>query len=182
MNETDQRSAPPFRIAPRFIVATVLVGAVGLGSFVSVPFMLIFLAASALSGSIFLLWASLQTAGELDEMDFEEALSFSAPAAEEEQKLAVLRALKDLEYERSLGKITEADYEEAQAEYRARAKLLIAAQDVAMKEKTIAAERRLKEFLSGGSGGSSESASDQKPGGDDAASQSSSDERAEAPA
>lgn len=140
--------------ALRFIVLSVLVCAVGLGTWVSLPLMLIFLAASALCGTIFLLWASLKTAGELDHMDFEEALSFSAPAAEEEQKLAVLRALKDLEYERSLGKITESDYEQAHAEYRAQAKRLIAAQDAAMKEQIEAAERRVKEFLKSRSGDS----------------------------
>src|SRR5262249_33242273 len=43
----------------------------------------------------------------------------------EEQKRAVLRALKDLEFERSVGKISEEDYRVLVGQYRAEAKRLL---------------------------------------------------------
>jgi hypothetical protein len=58
-------------------------------------------------------------------LTLDEALSLGAPSAEEEQKQAVLRALKDLEFERSVGKITEDDYRELSQRYRSEAKALL---------------------------------------------------------
>jgi hypothetical protein len=58
-------------------------------------------------------------------LSLDEALGLGAPSAEEEQKRSLLRALKDLEYERSVGKISEQDYQEFSARYRAEAKRII---------------------------------------------------------
>jgi hypothetical protein len=111
------------------------------------PAMILVLAASALSGAIWLMWSSLQRVGESDEMGFEEALSFAAPSATEEQKRAVLRALKDLEYERHVGKISEEDFIQVSAEYRQKAKELIAEQDEKMAAQVAAAEKRVATYL-----------------------------------
>jgi hypothetical protein len=86
---------------------------------------LLLLAGAALLNCILLLWSSLQGLAGESPMTLEEALSLGAPSAEEEQKQAVLRALKDLEYERSVGKISDQDYHELSQRYRAEAKALL---------------------------------------------------------
>ncbi len=131
----------------QILLASVIVGA-GLAFYLSgVPAMILVLAASALSGAIWLMWTSLQRVGESDSMGFEEALSFAAPSATEEQKRAVLRALKDLEYERHVGKISEEDFNQVSAEYREKAKELIAEQDDKMAAQIASAEKRVAKYL-----------------------------------
>ena len=96
---------------------------------------------------IFILWSSVQALTGESELSLEEALSLAAPTAEEEQKRAVLRTLKDLEYERSVGKITEEDYKELLATYRARAKRLIQSVDEGSERGRNQAERLLEKRL-----------------------------------
>jgi hypothetical protein len=86
-------------------------------------------AGAALIAIILLFWSSLQSLTGSAPLTLEEALGMGAPRAEEEQKRAVLRALKDLEYERSVGKISDEDYAELSSRYRAEAKRLIRALD-----------------------------------------------------
>ena len=102
-----------------------LVAAIIAGALFGVQLVVLTLAAAALLLIIFLLWSSVQALAGESELTFEEAFSFGTRSAEEEQKRAVLRALKDLEYERSVGKISEEDYHEYAARYRAEAKRLI---------------------------------------------------------
>ncbi|HEX2730388.1 MAG TPA: hypothetical protein VHM70_02240 [Polyangiaceae bacterium] len=83
------------------------------------------LAAAALTGAIWVLWKSIQNLTGEAELTLEEALSLGAPNAEEERKVAVLRALKDLEYERTVGKIDDQDFLELSAKYRAEARVLL---------------------------------------------------------
>lgn len=96
---------------------------------------------------ITLMWSSVQSLTGGASIGFEEALSMGAPSKVEEEKRAVLRALKDLEYERSVGKISPEDYAELSAQYRADAKRLIQRLDEtlgpARKEVERAIERRL---------------------------------------
>lgn len=129
--------------------------------------MILLLAASTLCGAIWLMWSSLQRIGESDAMGFEEALSFAAPSATEEQKRAVLRALKDLEYERHVGKISEEDFILVSAEYRQKAKELIAEQDDKMAAQIASAEKRVARYLTQNqSQTASKSASKAAPPGD----------------
>src|SRR3954454_13964445 len=102
-----------------------LLAAITAGTLFGVQLVVLTLAAAALLLVIWLLWSSVQALAGESELTFEEAFSFGARSAEEEQKRAVLRALKDLEYERSVGKISEEDYHEYAARYRAEAKRLI---------------------------------------------------------
>jgi hypothetical protein len=60
----------------------------------------------------------------------------------------VLRALKDLEYERSVGKISEEDYHEYSARYRAEAKRLIQSLDENLAEGRRQVEAELSRRLS----------------------------------
>src|SRR3954469_25590708 len=95
------------------------------GTLYGVQLVVLVLAGSALLLVIWLLWSSVQALAGESELTFEEAFGLGARSAEEEQKRAVLRALKDLEYERSVGKISDDDYHEYAERYRAEAKRLI---------------------------------------------------------
>jgi hypothetical protein len=107
--------------APLFTLIVAIIA----GTFYGVQLVVLTLAAAALLLVISLLWSSVQALAGESELTFEEAFSLGTRTAEEEQKRAVLRALKDLEYERSVGKISEDDYHEYAARYRAEAKRLI---------------------------------------------------------
>jgi len=101
---------------------------VGLAS--TVASAMLVLVTGALLGAIFLVWHSLRTlAGDAD-VDVALDVAKSSKASElAEEKRRALRALKDLEQERAIGKIDEADYAELDAEYRARAKEVIREMD-----------------------------------------------------
>lgn len=83
------------------------------------------LAGGALIGVIAIFWASVRTLLGETPLSGADAYALAAPRSEEEQKRAVLRALKDLEFERSVGKISEEDYVELVARYRGEAKSLL---------------------------------------------------------
>lgn len=105
----------------------VVVSAAVLGVTRGVATALLVLAASALLLAITMLWNSIQSLDDDAELTLDEALAIAAPSAEEEKKRAVLRALKDLEYERSVGKISEEDYATLSDRYRTEAKVLLRA-------------------------------------------------------
>lgn len=89
-------------------------------------------AGSALLGALLILWSSVQALTGDAPLTLEEALTLTAPSTEEERKVAVLRALKDLEYERSVGKLSEDDYNDLTRKYRQEAKQLLQAVDESM--------------------------------------------------
>jgi hypothetical protein len=108
---------------------------------------LLTVAGGVLSGSIWLIWSSLQGLSSEAPLTLDEALSLGAPSAEEEQKRAVLRALKDLEYERAVGKINDADYAILAEHYRNEAKRLLRAVDQDLGPERDRAEQILAERL-----------------------------------
>ncbi len=120
---------------------------IGAGFVFGAPIAILALAALALLGGIALMWSSVQSLTGETPLSLEEALTLGAPSAEEEQKRAVLRALKDLEYERSVGKITAEDYQELSARYRAEAIRLMQRLDENLKPARARAEKLLKERL-----------------------------------
>jgi ribosomal protein L40E len=95
------------------------------GAFVGPGPAILVLAGGALVGVIATFWASIRTLFGETPLSGADAYAIGAPRAEEEQKQAVLRALKDLEFERSVGKISEEDYQVLVARYRAEAKRLL---------------------------------------------------------
>jgi hypothetical protein len=99
----------------------------------------------ALGLVITFVWVSVQSLTGDSPLTLEEALTLGQPSAEEEQKRAVLRALKDLEYERSVGKISDHDYAELSARYREEAKRLIQAVDANLTPGRERAERLIAE-------------------------------------
>jgi hypothetical protein len=106
-----------------------LAGAGAVGAVYGLGTAILVLAGGVLLGIIAILWASVRTLAGDTPITLDEAMALGAPSAAEEQKRSVLQALKDLEYERSMGKITDADYEDLLARYRAEAKRLLRAVD-----------------------------------------------------
>lgn len=132
----------------RVLAIGVVVALVIAAGFVfGVPVAILMLAGFALVGGILLIWMSVQSLTGETPLSLEEALTLGAPSAEEEQKRAILRALKDLEYERSVGKITNEDYQELFVRYRAEALRLMQALDENLKPARARAEKLLKARL-----------------------------------
>src|SRR4051812_8016515 len=109
----------------RIVPAGSIGGAIAAGFVFDVGVSLLVLAGGVLIAVIAVLWASIRTLSGDAPITLEEAIALGAPTAAAEQKRAVLQALKDLEYERSLGKIDEADYLELVQRYRTEAKRLL---------------------------------------------------------
>ena len=137
---------PPNAVRAALPVVTV-VGAVVAGVAFGVEISLLIVAAGALAGVIALLWASVQALTGESPLTLDEALTLGAPSAEEEQKRAVLRALKDLEFERGVGKISEDDYAELSARYRSEAKRLMQLIDAGSEAERERVEKALQTRL-----------------------------------
>ncbi len=110
------------------------------------------LAAGVLVSVIAIFWASIRTLVGETPLSGADAYALGAPRAEEEQKRAVLRALKDLEFERSVGKISDEDYEALAAKYRAEGKRLLrlldeSAQPGRAKVEALVMDRLIREGL-----------------------------------
>jgi hypothetical protein len=126
------------------------------------------LAGGALVGVIAVFWSSLRTLFGETPLSGADAYALGAPRAEEEQKRAVLRALKDLEFERGVGKISDEDYEALVGQYRAEAKRLLRVLDEDAKPRRAQVEalveRRLRrEGLLGGEAKGAEKGTEAKP-------------------
>lgn len=112
------------------LVLVVLFGALlGLAHFYGRGAFFLGLAGVALLGAIWLFWRSMHGLTEESPLTLEEALGLGAPSREEERKQSVLRILKDLEYERAVGKIAESDFRELSEKYRAEARALLSSLD-----------------------------------------------------
>jgi ribosomal protein L40E len=127
-----------------------LVAAVVVGVFAGVGSALLVVAAAALLGTIALLWASVRTLSG----DAPLALDLEAVTVRKlgvdalsEQKRRVLRALKDLESERAIGKIEEADYDVLVARYRDEAKTVMREMDLQVEPLRDEAEKLARSFL-----------------------------------
>ena len=147
--ELDQQIADYLRMGlPMATLVCAIVGGVLQGAAAVV----LVLAAGALVSVIAIFWASVRTLVGEAPLSGADAYVFGAPRAEEERKRAVLRALKDLEFERGVGKISEEDYEALVAKYRAEAKRLLRtleddAQPRRDKVATLVMERLFQEGL-----------------------------------
>ena len=109
--------------------------AIGMGVARGAPLAILVLAAGALAAVIALFWQSVRTLVGETPLSGADAFAIAAPRAEEEKKRAVLRALKDLEFEKSVGKISAADYDELVLSYRAEARSLLQQLDASAKPK-----------------------------------------------
>ena len=126
-DEIDRRVA---EIIKKGLPTVIVVGVVLAGIFVGAATALLVAAGGALVAVIAMFWSSLRTLLGETPLSSADAYVFGAPPrAEEEQKRAVLRALKDIEFERNVGKISKEDHAELAAKYRAEAKRLLQALD-----------------------------------------------------
>jgi hypothetical protein len=100
-------------------------GTVLAGLLLGPPIAVLVLAGTAAASVIALFWQSLRTL--IGEAPLSAADTFAAfsTGTEQEQKRAVLRAMKDLEYERNVGKISEEDFKRLILRYRTEAKSLL---------------------------------------------------------
>jgi zinc-ribbon domain len=96
-----------------------------------------------LVGVVLLLWSSVGRLTGESPLTLEEAIGLGAPSPEEERKQSILRALKDLDYERGVGKISDEDFAELSARYRADAKALLKLIDAESAPFRKSAEERL---------------------------------------
>lgn len=135
-DELDRKISEAVRVGlPVTIVLLVILA----GIFVDAPTAVLVAAAGALIAVIAVFWSSLRTLLGETPLSGADAYVFGAPPrVEEEQKRSVLRALKDIEFERNVGKISEEDYQELATKYRAEAKRLLQAID----EKSAAGRER----------------------------------------
>lgn len=113
--------------------AVTVLAAIGVGFAFGVGPAILVLAAGALISVIALVWASLRTLG--GDAPLAEGLATAAAMREKgshvaERKQRVLRALKDLELEHSVGKIDDDDFAQMSARYRAQAKAILREMDV----------------------------------------------------
>jgi ribosomal protein L40E len=130
--------------------AATVVAATGVGVVFGVGPAILVLAAGALVGVITLLWASLRTLG--GDAPLAEGLIEAAAVREKvsdvaERKRRVLRALKDLELEHSVGKIDDADYAEISGRYRDQAKGILREMDVQVEPLRPKAEALVRAHL-----------------------------------
>jgi hypothetical protein len=131
----------------KVIPALWLLAAIAAGFRSGPPLLILVLAAGALTLVVTLMWSSVQSLTGGTPLGFEEALGMGAPSKVEEEKRAVLRALKDLEYERSVGKISPEDYAELSARYRTEAKRLMQSLDDALGPARQEVEKAIEERL-----------------------------------
>jgi len=117
------------RALPVVVVGLAIAGLGIAGRTHGAPGVMLGLVGLALAGVIAALWASLRTLLGETPLSGADAYALGARHGEEEQKRAVLRALKDLEFERSVGKISDDDYQQLLVAYRAEAKRLLRAID-----------------------------------------------------
>jgi hypothetical protein len=138
------------RIVAMGLPIVCVVAAIAVGFVASVGSALLVLASGALLGTIALLWASVRTlSGDAPLPADLEAIAAQHRDVDAlaEQKRRVLRALKDLEAERALGKIDEADYEAIAMKYRDEAKALMREMDRNAAPALAEAERIAREYL-----------------------------------
>jgi hypothetical protein len=131
----------------KVLPAAWLLSAFAAGLLSGAPLACLVLAAGALVLVLVLMWSSVQSLTGTSSIGFEEALGMGAPSRVEEEKRAVLRALKDLEYERSVGKISDEDYRELSARYRAEAKRLMQSLDESLGPAREEVERAIEARL-----------------------------------
>lgn len=147
METENNTPAAPWPHLRWLLPAVAAVGSVAAGNALGLSVGFLVFAGAVLVGSILLFSSSLQGLTGSAPLTLDEAVSLGAPSSEEEQKRAVLRALKDLEYEREVGKINDEDYAVLAARYREEAKRLLRLVDEGLRAERERAERLLQERM-----------------------------------
>ncbi len=143
----EQRIARVLKLA---LPALTLGTAVLFGLVVGLPAALLVLAAGALLGTIALLWASLRVlSGDAPLPADMGSLVMDSQGGDAltGRKAMLLRALKDLENERALGKLEPKDYDEVAATYRAELKTVLREIDEVLAPHRSKAEELIRSHL-----------------------------------
>jgi hypothetical protein len=99
------------------------------------PFLFIALSALALFAAISFLWGSLRVLfGGDHELYLEQSSGLRRRMELLDEKAAVLKSLRDLEFEREVGKLSEEDFARLAADFRARAKRILRTLDEDLRE------------------------------------------------
>lgn len=149
---TDARSFRPWHL---FVLAGLLASTVGVlvvrpGDPVVLALLTAAIGSAAWVG--FTLYRTLWPLAAPDFADRTEIVGGRARAALEREKTLVLRAIKELEFDRAMSKVSDADFQEMSARLRARAIVLMRQLDVALPGYREEIERELAQRL-GGAGG-----------------------------
>jgi hypothetical protein len=125
-----------------------IVCAVAAGMLASLGSALLVLAATALLGTIALLWTSVRTlSGDAPLPVQMETATVHRADAMSDRKRQALRALKDLENERALGRIDDEDYRQLSATYRQQAKDVLREMESEVAPVRDEAERIARDYL-----------------------------------
>lgn len=108
---------------------------------------LLVIAACLLVLAFFLFWQSLGELTNEEPLSLEEALELAAPERREQEKVSVLRGLKDLEQEHRFGKISDVEFAAESERLRHQAKRLLSSFDESIKSRRTQVENRIKRFL-----------------------------------
>lgn len=94
------------------------------------PFLFIALSALSLLACISFMWASLRSLlGGEHQLYLEQSGAVRKRAELLDEKESILRSLKDLEFEREVGKLSDEDFKRLDGEFRQRAKAILRALD-----------------------------------------------------
>jgi hypothetical protein len=124
--------------------------AAAVGVMIGAPMAILVLASGMLLGVIALFWASLRVlSGDAALSPELEALDATAHAVDAlaSRKRMLIRALKDLDNERALGKLEEDDYEQLSTTYRAELKELLRRIDATLEPHRPKAEDAARQYL-----------------------------------
>lgn len=147
---TDRGDDPLYRHVPALIVGGVFAVAVALGVARGGATAVLWLAFASLAGAVLLFWEALRHA--LDpSLPGDEALTDEGGASVEAEakKREALRALKDIAFERSIGRLGEDDYKALEARYRAEARDAMRAVDEGLGPWLAKAEAQLATIEAG---------------------------------
>jgi biopolymer transport protein ExbB/TolQ len=108
---------------------------------------LLVLAATLLVLAMIMLWLSLGELTNEEALSLEEALELAAPEHREQEKISILRGLRDLEQEHRFGKISDAEFESESGRMRSQAKQLLSSFDESVKGRRERVEERINRFL-----------------------------------
>ncbi|MDP3277157.1 MAG: zinc ribbon domain-containing protein [Deltaproteobacteria bacterium] len=131
------------RYLPAIALGVVLSGAALVAWRVGGPAVILWLAFCALSGAVLLFWESVRSAldksGPAEGEDDPDVVR-NARSELESRKRAALRALKDIQFEYSIGRLSDVDYRELEVRYRAEARSVMVELDSLLGEHLARAE------------------------------------------
>ncbi len=133
------------RHVPWIGVALVVAVAIPVGILRGAPSVVLWLAFTALASAVLLFWEALRTA--LDPTSAGDAMDIDdegVPAELETRKKAALQALRDIEFERSIGRLSEDDFKGLEVKYRDEARAAMRAIDEGLGPWLARAEALLK--------------------------------------